>query len=241
MGLKNKWRSVSASLIGPGHQVDELPNQDAVKIFIEKDYTLAVVSDGLGSAPLSQIGSRAACETTNDAVKIWVNSESKLIQDLLRLIQALWLIKVRPLESKECSATLLFSLVLESNKVILGQLGDGAILHWNNEKLEHCLLDDKEGFGNETNALKEAGILNKWNLCEFELNGTQNTFILVTDGISEDIEVNNLGEFARITDAKLRRFKDSSQGRRWLLNEFKNWSTPHHRDDKTIAVLVQQR
>ena len=51
------WRSFGASVIGPGHAASRLPNQDAWLAFHHIRADGIVVSDGLGSKPLSDFGS----------------------------------------------------------------------------------------------------------------------------------------------------------------------------------------
>jgi len=234
------WQSISASVIGPAHTQEGKPNQDAVKIKIKKNTAIAAVSDGVGSAKHADIGAKNACKAVIDSVKLWLKSESEEINDLLRLIQTLWLIRIRPLKVEECAATLLFVVVLPTKRVIMAQLGDGVVLHWDGAILQHCLMEEKEGFSNETYALRESGILAKWKIKDFELLGNSNSFILLTDGISENIEEGQLDEFAKITDLKLRRINSAKNAEKWLIDEFENWQTPFHSDDKTIAVLLQQ-
>jgi serine/threonine protein phosphatase PrpC len=239
MDNKELWHSVAATVIGPAHYESGLPNQDSVKTGFKDQIAIAAVSDGVGSAKFADIGSKNACRVVFESVELWVKCRSLEVNDLLRLIQTLWLMSIRPYEVNECAATLLFVIVLPTKRVIMAQLGDGVILHWNGENLQNYLLDQKEGFCNETFALRETGILSKWKVIDFELLGDVNSFILLTDGISENIEDGQLEEFAKITDAKLRTLNCQQDAEQWLIDEFENWQTPFHSDDKTIAVLLQ--
>ena len=234
------WQAISTSVIGPAHSQTGSPNQDAVKIKIKKNTVIAAVSDGVGSAKHADIGAENACKVVIESVELWLKSEFLEIIDLLRLIQILWLIRIRPFKADECAATLLFVIILPSKRVIMAQLGDGVVLHWNGTRLEHCLMEEKEGFSNETYSLQESGILSKWKIKDFELPGDRNSFILLTDGISENIEEGQLDEFAKITDLKLRRMNCNNNAEQWLIEELENWQTPFHSDDKTIAVLQQK-
>ena len=54
-------RHLSVSVIGPGHLLNGQANQDSVLVKRVPNGWLAVVCDGMGSKPHSDIGSRQAC------------------------------------------------------------------------------------------------------------------------------------------------------------------------------------
>ena len=53
---------IGISRIGPSHIAKKIPNQDSYLCYKNKDFSLIIVSDGLGSKPHSEIGSKAACK-----------------------------------------------------------------------------------------------------------------------------------------------------------------------------------
>ena len=64
------WRSWGHSMIGPLHQKNGLPNQDA---WLARHYSwgdVVVVSDGLGSKPHADTGAKMACRAVCEAAKL---------------------------------------------------------------------------------------------------------------------------------------------------------------------------
>ncbi len=55
------WKSFGASVLGPSHITEGLPNQDAWMSFHHTWGDGIVVSDGVGSKPFSNFGSDAGC------------------------------------------------------------------------------------------------------------------------------------------------------------------------------------
>jgi hypothetical protein len=58
------WVVQAASVIGPSHVLRKEPRQDEFAMAIEGPFCIAAVADGLGSAPLSQVGSALAVRET---------------------------------------------------------------------------------------------------------------------------------------------------------------------------------
>lgn len=63
-----RWRIAKASVIGTGHIKAEMPCQDSHYVRVVGDTLIVAVSDGLGSAAHSEIGSALACEVATDYV-----------------------------------------------------------------------------------------------------------------------------------------------------------------------------
>jgi hypothetical protein len=87
---------------------------------------VVVVSDGLGSKPHSEHGSKAACLAVFEAAKSFRNNPDANIVDIMRLIHANWLVKIAPFSPSDCLATCLFAIQIEGI-ISLGRLGDGMI------------------------------------------------------------------------------------------------------------------
>src|SRR6516164_7690934 len=124
------WQTCGVSVTGPKHESEGLPNQDAWGRFSGQFGAGVVVSDGMGSKPHSDFGSKAACVAVAQAVRIWSKERAATDEHLLRLIHNLWNMKVQMFGTRACAATCLFALVLPSNQILLAQLGDGlALIH----------------------------------------------------------------------------------------------------------------
>ena len=62
-------RHHNVSVIGPGHIINGQPNQDSTLVKRVPSGWLAVVCDGMGSKPHSDVGSRLACLAAFDVIK----------------------------------------------------------------------------------------------------------------------------------------------------------------------------
>ena len=238
MHKRVKWRSIGWSVIGPGHLQEGLPNQDSWLVQKGRGFLIAVVSDGLGSHPHSDTGSKAACSAVAEAVQQWIKRVDREESDLLRLIQTLWLMKIRPIAPAECGATCLWAIVWNDGRVLAGRLGDGMILVDHGEGRIQILEENKEGYANQTEALSGSGILSKWEVSRFSLSAPESCVCLMTDGISEDLDRKRLKEVANIFRPLFRCSK--RKGAQFLKKELFNWTAPNHLDDKTIVVLFRR-
>ena len=126
------WKSFGASVRGPSHITEGLPNQDAWMSFHHTWGDGIVVSDGVGSKPFSNFGSDAACLAVGCAalacrIKAEI-SQVEIDRDyLLERIQHYWLSNISPLEPRDCSATCLFAFRFGDGLIHLGMLGDGLV------------------------------------------------------------------------------------------------------------------
>src|SRR5690606_38642714 len=102
-------RVFGASVIGPSHRVDGLRNQDAWAKARVGDYLVAVVSDGMGSRPNADAGSRAACKAVIEAMRVWCRSDGTELELLIALIHVLWRLRVAPLQPQDCACTCLLA------------------------------------------------------------------------------------------------------------------------------------
>ena len=230
--------SFGCSVIGPGHIKTGKPNQDSFLLKKYKNGWVAVVSDGVGSKPLSHTGSAAVCSSVCNVMRDYLNSPKSVdIKDVLRLVHSRWLFNISPSLADDCCATVLFAVVT-AKKIILGRLGDGMICCRNNHE-DILLLDDKtDSFSNVTKCMRYKFIYDDWYIKEIPLQNFE-YIVLTTDGISDDIPSDNLLSFARdfIT-------KNSSEKPGKITKKIKHmlidWPVPMHSDDKTIACLVNR-
>ena len=237
--MKNNWTSYGASVIGPSHVKFKIPNQD---FWISKHYSwghIVVVSDGLGSHEKSDIGSRAACNAVVKASKIYLKHQSSSLENLLRLVHSIWLMELDAYKPQICSATCLFVLITK-DKCIAAQLGDGAIIALANNETDSFIMDDEkeDSFSNITKSLYSNFNFKHWKIKEIDITKYK-AFILLTDGISDDIIKENQLNFA---NELITSYKEYSHSK--AINEIKNWMinwpVPHHSDDKTIACLYKK-
>lgn len=237
MTTSTLWKSFGASVIGPSHVIAAKPNQDAWAAFHHIWGHGIVVSDGLGSKPLSNFGSMAACCAVESAARRFAATNATSARsDLLRDILQAWLDALGPLAPKDSAATCIFALCLGDGVIHLGLLGDGCAAVVRKDRTIVSLSDSKEsGFSNQTDALTTYTTESQWKVRKVPEHECE-AVILCTDGVSDDLKdldgfmLNFASQFSRLS-----RITASRQARHVL----ERWPVPKHSDDKTIACLFR--
>lgn len=232
------WRSWGASVTGPAHIGNGLPNQDAWAAAHRRWGDLVTVADGLGSCLHSEIGSRAACRAVREAARFWHRYSLADAAQLPRLIGALWPFLIQPVAPEDCSSTCLFAVVGADGDVCLGQLGDGMIAACRADGgVDLPLAEAQESFSNVTTGLGSDRTVARWRTAR--LAGSQyDAFVLCTDGIADDLLPERVAAFSTEVYHHYRgmpRPERSADLRAWLTD----WPVPGHTDDKTIACLYR--
>jgi serine/threonine protein phosphatase PrpC len=234
------WSSWGASIIGPMHIKNGIPNQDSWKARQYKWGNVLVVSDGLGSKPHSDHGSKAACLAVFEAAKTYQNNRQAKIPDILRLIHANWLVKVAPFSPSDCSATCLFAIQIDE-QITLGRLGDGLIAVYGESEKDCFILSDKkqDSFSNYTYSLHHEFKPNQWETVTIDSSSCK-AILLCTDGISDDLLPESEIKFTQEFVDEYRNIAPNMRAYK-LKSMLSNWPVPCHSDDKTIAVLYKKR
>lgn len=232
----NSFINFGCSVIGPSHIKSNKPNQDSFLIKKYKKGFVAVVSDGVGSKPLSHIGSKAVCKSVCLVMKDYLNYEKEVdIKDALRLIHARWLFEIAPNFAEDCCATVLFAVV-SNKKILLCRLGDGMICCRNNYE-DTLMLDDKsDSFSNVTKCMRYKFTYDDWYVEEIPLENFE-YIALSTDGISDDITEDKLIPFVQKFVKEYSSEKNNIRTKK-IKQMLNNWPVPMHSDDKTIACIV---
>lgn len=231
-------RVFGASVRGPSHRVDGLPNQDAWAKARVGDYLVAVVSDGMGSRPHAETGSRAACKAVIEAMRVWRRGSNAELELLIALVHVMWRIRVTPLQPQDCACTCLLAAAHRRGGGFAAQLGDGAILLRSPTGVEVVAPERETGFSNETQGLGFTARVSAWRTREF--SSEIRSVVLCTDGVAEDLLPESHADFADWLVSDIGRLP---AGARWgrLRRELGAWPTPGHTDDKTIAVMDLSR
>ncbi len=136
--MKADWQVIGAAVQGLSHQKQGLPCQDALEFRCLPDGVLLVaLADGAGSATRSEVGARAAvqaaldslasslesCQPANccDWVEVFCDTFERARAALIQLSEE----RDEPLRD---FATTLTCLAATSEQLIVGQLGDGAVV-----------------------------------------------------------------------------------------------------------------
>ncbi len=225
----------AASVRGPGHRRDGLPNQDAVLIRQDRCGWLVVVSDGMGSRPRAAEGARSVCQAARQAVAEQTFGVTD--QDLIQTIYRHWLARLerQRIMPVDAVATCLLAWGQPGGRYRLLQLGDGLILG-DPAPAQGLVKRDREGFCNETTGLGISRRLEDWACARGRLERPGDALALMTDGISDDLET--LEGFVPALVRQLRS-RGARSARASMIRELEAWPTPHHQDDKTIALIYR--
>lgn len=228
-----QFKTYAATVTGPRHQQLRQKNQDAVLIRVWRDQWLAVVSDGMGSRRHAEVGSHMACAAVCHVVRKSKFSEPD--RSLILSIYRNWLHRLGHIAPGDAVATCLFAWGLRTGETRIFQLGDGAIFY----QVKHfgsTQSRDEVKFSNETTGLGISQKMSDWRCERVTLTEPTHAIVLMTDGISDDLV--NEEQFLPVMYSSLNK-KKSRLGKIWLKKQLHDWDTPHHTDDKTIALIYR--
>lgn len=228
-----RFLTYGVSVIGPGHIATGLPNQDAIFLRSSKKSWLAVLSDGMGSRPHAHIGSTLACQAAFSITQDLDFSTPDRI--LIERIYQRWLKMLGDISPNDAVATFLMAWGLPNGECRLFQLGDGAVLYHQDETAQLVNQSDAS-FSNETTGLGLSKKWSDWHCKKVRLKKSGQGVVLMSDGISDDID--NLLIFTPALFESLKG-KSKRHAKRWITRELDAWPTPKHTDDKSIAVIYR--
>jgi hypothetical protein len=164
------WKFAAASVIGTSHLKSANPicqDSHACCYCEESDRLICVVSDGAGSATLSDQGSSFACEhvvtLVTNAAEEEVHLKSFALQTLESLRQAL-VVKAtaEQVVVREFACTLLVA-ILSSGIATFWQIGDGAMCFrlYGEEVFKYAFWPDKGEYANTTFFVTDADFANE--------------------------------------------------------------------------------
>jgi len=219
---------------GPAHIAAGLPNQDAWGHATVRGYRVVVVADGLGSRPRSQDGSKAAVAAVPQALRAWLRHPHAPIEVLLGLVHLLWRTALAPIEPEEAATTCLFAALAPDGSGLVAQLGDGLVLV--EERGEGIPLAHRpdDSFTNLTLALGATRRINAWHWRRLEPGPGR--LLLCTDGVADDLLPDRHPALLDWLEQDLLPLPPQQRWRN-LARELRDWPTPHHTDDKTLAFI----
>lgn len=226
-------RVVGASVRGPAHATSGEPNQDAWYARVGAGRALAVVADGMGSRPAARAGARAAVAACRLAFQHWSGSPCGSGEDLVKLIEVLWRLRLGSTPPSDAATTCLVCAVREDGSGVALQLGDGLAGLLQPDTFR-TLGGERTGFGNETRALGIPHGLRDWVIQPVAHLQPGAALLLATDGVADDLVPEKRAAFVAWVVAKLEAAKTPQ---RWLSRALRGWPVPRHADDKTMIVL----
>lgn len=223
--------TLAVSQIGPGHLYANLPNQDAGRAGQKGRYWAVAVADGLGSKQFSDVGAKLAVEL------FWAMfrhcPDMKVGREFINSLYLDWVGSLSNLgiDVDSAATTFLCSWGDSEGNFQYVQIGDGLIC--STSQIYSPVIQVQ--YSNITSCLNGAFSNKNWYLGQGKLLDNDALF-LMTDGISEDLLEPR--EFV-IEVRKYVRNRSKRRIKSWLKNELKNWATPHHTDDKTVAMIIK--
>jgi hypothetical protein len=136
-----RWRCVGTSVVGSSHERVGQSCQDASRTFVYRlpgnaEVLIVAIADGAGTAPLSEQGSRIACDAAIEVVSQFIEGGGELAsigEDMLHQ----WFdvcaervgarAAVLEVDARELASTLLLAVV-GPERALFAQVGDGAIV-----------------------------------------------------------------------------------------------------------------
>lgn len=227
-------RSAGVSVRGPAHGADGVCNQDALGLWGWQGGHIVVVSDGLGSRPLSHIGSRLACKVARQVIRsgsTWDDPKA-----LIRKLYRAWMDEL-PIPPHRAACTFLLAACRDNGDALVAQLGDGLLVYQSEGRFG-VLSAERAGFSNQTDALGISKSWADWRVARLKLQASGDGVVLMTDGISDDLLFSRREAFFGMLRKEFGRLS-SRQARGWLRRQLENWPTPGHIDDKTIAMIFR--
>lgn len=232
----NKSILFGVSVRGPAHTKAKSKNQDAWLGYKNPSFAIAVVCDGLGSRSHSGVGAKIACWAARDAMQIWTKTPSAPLSFLPKLIKLIWELRLANYNLSDYATTCIVTCLTNSGRLIIAGLGDGiALVRANNGNLSRIIHRDTD-FSNRTIALGTPHQLNDWKIFEIEKVMQGTTVLLATDGISDDLMPEKYSEFVEWVMQEFT-YLNPIERKKSLRKALRNWPTPLHQDDKSLAVL----
>lgn len=227
-------RAVGASVRGPAHARARAPNQDAWCARILQASALAVVADGMGSRSASREGARAAIAACRTAWRHWAASPCGSPEDLVRLIEVCWRLRLGSIPPHDAATTCLVCALRPDGSGVALQLGDGLIGIRQQSGSFRTLSPERSTFGSLTQALGTPHGLRDWTIEPLGPLEEGMALLLATDGVADDLIPEKRAEFV---DWILEDIAPAPAPGRALARALREWPVPRHLDDKTVVML----
>ena len=223
---------VTATDIGSNHRALLMPNQDAVDfIFDDEDFVLAV-SDGVGSCPKAELGSK---EAVASCIRVFTRIKNRIIEfENESIVSALineWSVSLNHENPDDCCATL--KAVFKIGQVMKAvSVGDGFIAV-SSDGLTLLSPTEEVAFSNETSCLCSKIETRDFSTSDFNLDIHKSyAAICCTDGVANGIlagqELNLVRDIEENTSADMLKKEIEA-----LLEDISDYCF----DDKTVGVV----
>ena len=195
-----RWVVVGSSVTGTSHRRASLPCQDSWNHCVEGEALIAAVADGAGSAPMSDVGSALAVETSVRAAEIQLKvnhdhaphplDETCLNRVLRVAAEETRCVLEREAELREVElgqlATTLLLAVHTGTILAVGQIGDGATVVADFANAYSTVISPQRGeYANQTNFLTSNDALSMFQIRTNCVVGNFARLVMFTDGLQD--------------------------------------------------------
>jgi hypothetical protein len=248
--MKNKFYSITASVIGQSHIYCEKPNQDNIYFKSNDDFICISVADGLGSCSKSDIGSSIATKTSVEYIIENIKKDSD-IETLLRTAveNSIKAIQLQAIESeivlKEYATTLIVVVIDKMKKVYMIQTGDGGVVVFSENTAS--LVSEVTKMEAKNIVVPITSPMYKDYTTYSEFDGDYQALAIFTDGIesfsvreNEDARFQPIESFWRSMYGAIKECDDETKWSEDLAHYLAN-NEPikrHSSDDKTIGIII---
>jgi hypothetical protein len=255
------WRTAFASVIGSSHLKTKAPCQDnglcsVVTTKAGAEVLIAIVSDGAGSSPKSEVGSALVVNsfiaefgnfvaTSKDITSIKKEDILVWLSQVRQEVQVLADIDGREIKDFACTA---LGAIVDTNQAVFFQIGDGAIVisEKGSQEFSPMFWPQHGEFANQTNFITQSNIED---LLEFvNLSQQFDQIALFTDGLERLIlNFSSKTVYAPSLDSIFAWLKTIEQGQRnhpseafiaYLNSDQINKRTD---DDKTLVMATRRQ
>lgn len=227
---------VMISDTGIGHRVHNTVNQDAIDFFMQDEDYAFVISDGVGSCRLADVGAKAAVKAVGEVFQNLENeTEESDMQDIIDRIINEWFKQIRDERPEECCATLK-TVIKKKNKLMLFSIGDGLLIV-TSEGMNVIAPSSDDLFANQTICLGPSVRKSDFWSHEFALDTYVNyTVFLCSDGVGNGIQEGRESELVNEIEKDVS--IDDLQGElEGLVQSIADVSI----DDRTVGVIKYDR
>lgn len=227
--------TLGVSMRGPAHAREGVPCEDHWSVHHRKGMTTIAVSDGMGGCSAAREAARAACKVAHDCALVWSRGARAVPEDFMALFALMWKMWLGDRDVREFGATLLIAVIRNDGEAQLFQLGDGLVGWLLEDETFHRLQDRESGFSNLTCGVGDATKSSAWRHACLKAEPDWRVIVLATDGVADDLREDALPSFLGLLATEAIS-NGAAETRAWLRSEFRNWPTPKHLDDKTLAI-----
>ncbi len=227
-----------ASMRGPMHQKAGRPCEDAWSGRVFVTGIAIAIADGMGSKPCAAHGAQSACASAIRGARLWAGAPRIGSEWVSRWVEAQWRFAVAPHEPQHCATTCHLLATHPEAGLMYAGLGDGMALFQEGNQAVQCLSSRNTGnFLNETLGLGVNHRMTDWIHVQIPLPKGPWIAVLLTDGIADDLRPEKLDTFVKWLRKEIAPHSPADRATA-LRRALRDWPTPGHLDDKTVAVLL---